>query len=487
MDTQICTILEKAEQFSSSCDGFGVCEHTDDIRSGDIFIANADGIKYIDLALRKGASLIVSDSHHRVGKAVAAEQLVVVNDLQAVARELVQGVYRKALENLQLIGITGTNGKTSTASLVCELLNRVGCRTGYIGTLGFGVIGESITKGRNTTPDVVTLHRYLQDLYQQGCKAVVMEVSSHGIALERIYGLAFHVAAFTNLSRDHLDFHGTQQAYEETKRSFFSDYVIDKLVINLDDRVGLKIFDEWQRSHEDGFVGVSRSHSGDNVIKYANSGSGAQGLSQITIEYCNQSFELSSRLQGDINIVNLTMAIAICHSFGIAVEGLIDAASYLSPVPGRLECVSREDGGNVFIDYAHTPAGVESILLDRSLNLSNSWCVLGCGGDRDTGKRADMAAVAQLSEHVMICDDNVRNDSATQIIIDMLTGVNDKTGVTICRDRKHAIRHVLDAVDSNENVFLLGKGDESVIDYGVKKLAHKDRDVVMQYGGRDGY
>lgn len=484
IENQVSALLAQASQYGWSAKS-GVCEHTDDITKGDIYVANNGGLKFIDVALEKGASLVIYDACAHSDYS-GHSQAVALEDFRKMLVALVDRIYGDIVREVGLVGVTGTNGKTSTASFCCQLLNAIGVRAGYIGTLGYGVVGESVVQGRNTTPDVVTLYRYIYELHKKGCRTVVMEVSSHGIALERIQGLSFVIAAFTNLSRDHLDFHGSMVAYEAVKRSYFLDYRIDGVVVNLDDAVGQKITDEWLEKTNKPCIGVKAfddAGSDCDVLSYKTKGLNAEGAHVISLHSKGGDFEIMSRLHGRFNTVNLVTALAICHALGHRLEVLSDAVREVSPVPGRLENYRTARDVNVFIDYAHTPAGIETVLADDTLDNSESWCVIGCGGDRDSGKRPHMAKAASKAAHLVICDDNVRHDSATQIIIDMLEGIEDKAGTAICRDRKLALAYSLDKANPGSHVFVLGKGNEADIDYGIARLPWRDRDAVTQFGG----
>ncbi len=471
-------LLRTAEQYAGSSDLIGVCQHTNDVATGDIYIAVGKGLSFAQEALDKGAALVVYDACDLVVDVPEHERIVGVENFDNVIRALVRRIYGYAIDGVSLIGITGTNGKTSVAGFVCELLNALGRKTGYIGTLGFGVIGQSIVKGRNTTPDMVTLYRYIATLYMQGCQSIVVEISSHGIALDRIHGLSFFTGVFTNLSRDHLDFHGSMKNYSEVKRLFFANYKMDCLIVNLDDEVGRQIAEEWGNDRP--ILGFSVKHMAPDILRYDSYGIHADGKSHMAIQYEGRTYELSMSLYGNFNAANIVAAIASCLAFNYSMADLMQVVPNVSPIPGRMEYLQTGRQVNVFIDYAHTPASVQAVLTDEFVVSGNIWCVLGSGGDRDIGKRAEMAGMTNYASHVVICDDNVRRDSATRIIIDMLRGVRAKSGTVICRDRKQAISYVLSRAHQGDNVFLLGKGNEIDIDYGKCKIIQCDRDIVEQ-------
>lgn len=473
-------LLSMAEQYMGSSDLIGVCQHTHDMVAGDIYVAVDRGLNFAQEALDKGAVLVIYDSCNCAVDVTESDRIIGVEDLDNVVKELVWRVYGRAIDGVSLIGITGTNGKTSTASFVCELLNILNSKAGYIGTLGFGIIGQSIHKIRNTTPDMVTLYRYIAILYRQGCHTIVVEISSHGIALDRIHGLSFFAGVFTNLSRDHIDFHGSMKNYAAVKRSLFVNYEIDSLIVNLDDEIGRQIAEDWD-SNKPVFA-FSVKYISPEILRYESYGIRSDGRNHINIQYEGKTYDFSILIHGNFNVANIVAAIASCLALNYSMSDLMQAVLNVSPIPGRMEYLQTDRQVNVFIDYAHTPAGIKAVLTDESVASRDVWCVLGSGGNRDAGKRAEMADMAGYASHIVICDDNVRHDSATRIIIDMLWGIHVKSGTIICRDRKQAIGHVLSKAYKDDNVFLLGKGDEDSIDYGSCQVIHSDRDVVEQYG-----
>lgn len=465
----------------------GVCVHTDDLSDNDIFVALGPGVEYIQEASTKGAIAVVCDtggsSDHDVDH---AGRIYHVNGVEEFARSLITFVYGHEIAQVRLIGITGTNGKTSTAYFASQLLNLLGERAGYIGTLGYGVVGEQLQSSRNTTPDIVTLYRYIAILYREGCKTILLEVSSHAIALGRIDGLRFSVAVFTNLSRDHLDFHGTMDAYEETKFSYFTDYVIDRCLVNISDSSGVALYSSlldrqdvdavsygWAYGHGGGYRTVPHYlidfDSSADVIGLT---SAKQGMSRYKVQ-----------LRGIFNIENVSVAIMICHLHGHGMADIAAVVHCVDPVPGRMECLKTDKGSMACVDYAHTPSGVESVLGDKTMSRAKAtvtWCVFGCGGDRDTGKRPLMGEVAaRLSDKAVITDDNVRNDRAEEIICDIVSGIASKSGLVVCRDRAKAIEHAVLNAAEGDRIFVLGKGNEAGMNYGGRFLPFNDVDSIM--------
>jgi UDP-N-acetylmuramoyl-L-alanyl-D-glutamate--2,6-diaminopimelate ligase len=458
----------------------GLCSYSGDVSSGDIFIALGDGVKYIRQALDKGAVYVVCQQGHNLpDNIVESDRIVQVDQPEAYVNDLLPLVYGKVVSEVDLVGITGTNGKTSSAYFCSQLFGFLGIKAGYIGTLGYGIVGEALSASRNTTPDRITLYRYIAQLRNQGCSKIVLEVSSHAISLGRIHGLEFDVGAFTNLSRDHLDFHKTMQAYEEAKLSFFTDYRMNSLVVNLDDVVGKKLYTQQMKSHARRVAGYSRERQQPgNMYRYwYDAEAGA-----LCIEYLGDIYRLPLSTRGQFNIQNMQTAVVICHVSGCSLNDIANVSGQIEAVPGRLEYITVPAGPGVYIDYAHTPDGMSAILGDATLmtpDAGESWCLFGCGGDRDVGKRPIMARTASVyADHVVIVDDNVRNEAAEKILCDMLDGVDEKSGLTICRDRKRAVDYVMREVDKKDVVFLLGKGDESTVDYGDNVIMQRDIDLI---------
>jgi len=432
----------------------------------------------------KGALAVVCQSDSEIPDALCQlENIYAVDEVNDFVTGLLSEVYGSDVASMDLIGITGTNGKTSSAHFTCQLLSLFEDNAGYIGTLGYGVVSDELYKGRNTTPDRITLYRYIARLKRMGCSKIVMEVSSHGIALGRIEGLEFVVGAFTNLSRDHLDFHMTMQAYEDTKLSFFNEYSIKKLVVNADDSVGKKLISRRSEEYASSLSCYGNIDSSlDECYRY--SYGEAEGDPCIEVHHQDSRYQLKVSIKGKYNIENLMAAVLICHASGYPLSQIAAVTASVMPVPGRLECDCTPEGLSVCVDYAHSPAGMEAVLTDESLlpnDSSSTWSVFGCGGNRDKGKRHVMGKVASVySDHVVITDDNTRGEEAEDILCDIVGGVGNKKGLTICRDRKLAITHAVKSAATDDLVLVLGKGDELMMDYGLDEVLHRDIDVVSQ-------
>ena len=349
--------------------GIGVCEHTDDLGDKDIFIAWENAASYILPALEKGALAIVCQlDTPGIDEFRQNDNVIEVENLRHFAFSLVREVYGPNLSQVQLIGVTGTNGKTSTAYFTCQLLELLGVPAGYIGTLGFGVVSAVLGNSRNTTPDFVTLYRYISALYDYGCSHVVMEVSSHALALNRIQGLDFSAGVFTNLSRDHLDFHGSMEAYEDAKLSFFKDYDISNWIINTDYPAGKRLAESKLAKKAGNLIVYGREIADvDNYFQYGFIKEEGQPSSLLDICYAKDHQLMKADLAGGFNLENLVAAVLVCHVLGFRLEEIAGITAMIKPVPGRMECIEDAKGVKICVDYAHTPAGVEAVMEDRLL------------------------------------------------------------------------------------------------------------------------
>lgn len=481
---QVDDILVKARGLTREDQEIGICSHSDDVSPGDIFIVDDAGLPYIDDAFLSGAVMVVCRDTAAATELKVTHQsrLIAIDDFQDVVNGLLDRLYGNAIRQVMLIGVTGTNGKSSTAYFSCGLLSHLGVKTGYIGTMGHGVYGESLVKGRNTTPDLVTIKRYIYNLYQQNCKVVVVEVSSHGIALNRISGINFHAGIFTNLSRDHLDFHGSMHTYKSVKQSFFIDNRNRIAIINSDDEVGREIIENLLEMGADNVFSYGMGRNAPLVDKdYRCTGfSNDKDGYLLEIKGENQMVKAELHVYGDYQIENAMAGVALCAALGHPLEGITKAMASLVPVAGRMECIKVNRKPTICIDFAHTPDAIRTV--SEPMVKEKIWCVFGAGGDRDRGKRSEMGKVASAySEHAIVCDDNARSEVPESIVIDILRGIKNKQTVTVCRDRSRAVCYAVGKADPDDVILLLGKGDEDTTDYGQFRLPLKDVDIARKF------
>ena len=454
------------------------------VQPGDLFIAlkghAVDGRNYIAAAVQQGAAAVLyeADETFVADTALPVPQFA-ITDLPARLCALAGRFYGEPGKQLQLVGVTGTNGKSTTTQLIANWRALLGGTAGVLGTLGNGLFGN-LTPCANTTASAVEIQRELARQQQQGADLVAMEVSSHGLVQHRVSALPFAVAAFTNLSRDHLDYHGTMEEYAAAKRRLFTLLPAEHCVFNADDPVG----QQWlaERPHS---VAYSQTHSLAHLpgrYLYAKQAQfHDRGFSaEITSSW--GMGVLSAPLLGSFNVANILAALACLLVLGYDLKALLAVAPRLQPVTGRMECFGGGEKPLLVVDYAHTPDGLEQALLAARQHCSGRlWCLVGCGGDRDRGKRPMMAAIAErLADRFIITDDNPRTEAPEQIVADMLAGLAAPQLALIEHQREAAIRRALSEAQAGDLILIAGKGHEEYQIIGKQKLTYSDRDTVVQ-------
>lgn len=445
------------------------------VNDGDLFLACSghvvDGRDYIDHAIDSGAVAIVIErgQQWQANSNYRNVPLIIIDDLKEKISEIAGRFYAHPSHSLPLIGVTGTNGKTSCCHLIMQLLNGMGKSCGVIGTLGNGVNGN-IQTAINTTPDAVTIQKLLAHWSEQKLDGVAMEVSSHGLDQKRVAALQFQVALFTNLSRDHLDYHESMEAYASAKAELFKQPGLKAAVINSDDSYG----DYFAGSVAAG-VKTLRYSIDDKAadiwldcVEFSPSGVAAK----IHTPWGDGEFH--SSLLGRFNLSNIVAAISVLSAAGFSFSDVLAAVSNLQAVPGRMESVSQDTDIQVLVDYAHTPAALEAALEAMRLHkLGQLWCVFGCGGDRDRGKRAQMAAVAErLADRVIVTSDNPRSESAAVIIQEIAEGFS--ASYTVEEDRAKAIESAIADASPGDSILIAGKGHENYQQIGDQRLPFSD-------------
>jgi len=380
-------------------------------------------------------------------------------------------------DSLSYIGVTGTNGKTSCTWWLAQLLRDFGKRPGLIGTLGCGVWSSDkpvvMQETGYTTPDAKLLQKILAEFVQQGATHVVMEVSSHGLEQGRVKGVKFSTALFTNLSRDHLDYHGTMEKYGAAKARLFQVSGLKNAVVNVDDPFGRTLAAEIKTA---------------TVIRYSISDASAdvylrdlhidaEGVRGNLVSPWGQA-KIFSPVIGEFNVSNLLGVISVLCAEGFALSSVADAIGNLQSPPGRLQRVSvdkQNEAIQVFVDFAHSPDALEKILTTLKPQTKNKlWCVFGCGGDRDVGKRPVMGAVAsRLADHVIVTSDNPRSENPRDIIDQILVGM-DLHKTTAIEDRKSAIVHAICQANVGDVVLIAGKGHETYQEIKGTKIPFSD-------------
>ena len=462
----------------------GITSDSRAVNTGDLFIAykNTDIMAYVNSAIDAGASAIVIEREQLPDIPKYSAPVIALPQLQAQAGLIAARFYKHPSHDMNVIGVTGTNGKTTVSYLIAQALDiKNPGKSGLVGTLGYGPFND-ICKGPNTTPEPVALQNTFANLQQEKIDAVAMEVSSHGLKEYRVTGVEFDIAVFTNLSRDHLDYHQTMENYATTKRRLFSDYLIRKAVINLDDAFGRELIEEFQNKIE--LVGYTLKPSSENKLPTVSANIVSCNASGMALQVNSPWGEgtLNSVLIGEFNASNLLASLsAICLS-GMPLAETLTALSKCSSVPGRMESFRQEGMPSVIVDYAHTPDALEHVLKDlQSQSSGKLICVFGCGGDRDQGKRAEMGGIAEaLAAHIFLTNDNPRHESAEAIIEDIISGIKDHACFTKELDRRNAIMAAIDSASSNDVVLIAGKGHEDYQEIAGVRHPFSDRSIVQE-------
>ena len=469
------------------------------IGPGDLFLAcgglTTKGHKFINDAIRYGACAVLYDSAESL-PGIGPEKrvpVIAVDDLSSKIGLLAARFFQNPSKELVVTGVTGTNGKTSCSHILAHALSKATASpAGVMGTLGYGVCGE-LEKASHTTPDAITVHRLMNKMKRCDTKDVVMEVSSHGLHQGRIVGVEVDVAVLTNISRDHLDYHQTMQAYVDAKRRLFSWPSLKCAVVNLDDAYAQYMLEAVSSDVERiGYtLGGCGKFSEEGVVKLVRgtilnaSTSGCEVL--VKSEWGEASFKTS--LIGEFNVSNLLAALSVLLWRGVNFDEALARLATVRPLLGRMEVVANaESVPTVIIDYAHTPDALEKALTTiKKLSACKLWCVFGCGGDRDQGKRAQMGSIArEYADEVVVTDDNPRFESPSQIVEDILSGISNREAVHTISNREQAIAYALNQASAEDVVLIAGKGHEDYQDVQGQRTFFSDHAVVLSLLSAEG-
>ncbi|MGI8561353.1 MAG: UDP-N-acetylmuramoyl-L-alanyl-D-glutamate--2,6-diaminopimelate ligase [Luteimonas sp.] len=440
----------------------GLVQDSRSIRPGDAFVAiggfGTHGLHFVEQARRDGASAILFEPPAPEGLP-APEDAIAVPGLLARMGAMADTFHDRPSAAMTTVGVTGTNGKTSTVQLLAQAWTLRGRRAGTIGTLGIGLYGAPEPTGF-TTPLVLQLHALLARLRDVGADAVAMEVSSHALDQGRVDGVHFRVGVFTNLTRDHLDYHGDMDAYGAAKAKLFAGRDLEAAVVNLDDGFGRRLL----AGLDDGRSRIGTSALGDDeaTVAATDVALDAHGIA-FTLRIDGTHRAVRSALLGRFNVDNLLAVAGVLHALGETPDDIADMLSRLQPVAGRMNRL----GGDgrlplVVVDYAHTPDALEQALASlRAHAARRIVCVFGCGGERDRGKRPLMAAAVEAhADNAIVTDDNPRGEDGDAIVADILAGFRSRGAVRVQRDRAKAIAQAIDDASSDDIVLVAGKGHE---------------------------
>lgn len=439
------------------------------VEPGDTFIAikgyTVDGHDYIENAIKNGATRIVATR----GKYDV--ETIIVDDTEKYLNDYLVANISNKFNNVKFIGITGTNGKTTTAYLTSQILTELDINNAYIGTIGYYVKGKFIKELPNTTPDILSLYNLILESIEKNVKVIVMEVSSHSLSLGRINGIELDIAGFTNLTEDHLDYHETMGNYLEAKKLILNYIKDDGIMIsNIDDEYGTCFkYNNFKT------IGFNESDYRINNYEYTNL------TTKINFTHENKLYDVETNLLNKFNIYNYITALAFVHNLGIRIEDVINVTNKIQAPYGRNEIISV-NGGKAIIDYAHTPDAVEKIISSTiEKKVGKVITIVGCGGDRDPKKRPIMGKIAtHLSDYVIFTNDNPRTEDEKNIMKDILDGVS-KTNYKVIYDRREAIKCGLDMIANNDTLLILGKGHEDYQIIGHEKKHLSDKEEVLKY------
>ncbi|ODS24973.1 UDP-N-acetylmuramoyl-L-alanyl-D-glutamate--2,6-diaminopimelate ligase [Candidatus Endobugula sertula] len=466
----------------------GLSMDSREIEKGRIFVAtpgvNTDGKQYIGQAIQQGAVAVFIDSTAQNDHLEYKNSIPIISipDLDQLLSEIAGRFYGHPTQSLYVVGFTGTNGKTTCSQLYAQLSALLGKRSGIVGTLGYGCCSPTLHADHKThlslattgmtTPDAIRTQAICAELLADGSDNLSIEVSSHGLEQGRVAALNINTAVFTNLSHDHLDYHGDMATYGQAKAKLFSMPSLNSAVVNMDDSFSEQLLDKMG--------------NGIDVITYSvNNTSANIYLSNIHYQSSKIDailntpkgiFSVSTHLVGEFNLSNLLAVLSVFYLEHDDFNEVVANIPYLLSIPGRMESISNNLDKHIVIDYAHTPDALKNALLALKSNThSNLWCVFGCGGERDKDKRAVMAAVAEkYADYVVVTNDNPRNENAKSILLDIEKGFKQKN-YTIIEDRAKAICFSIEQCKERDIVLIAGKGHEDYQLIGDKKYPFSDQ------------
>jgi UDP-N-acetylmuramoyl-L-alanyl-D-glutamate--2,6-diaminopimelate ligase len=451
------------------------------VQRGDAFFAlrgtRGHGIDFAHGAVQRGASVVLAEAPAPAELEDPGAPVLWIDGLHAFVGEIASRFFGRPSQAMRVIGVTGTNGKTSTVQLLAQALQYLGHRAATIGTLGAGLHGQ-LREGERTTPDAIAVQQLFAEFRREGASHVAMEVSSHALEQGRVAATAFEVAAFTNLTRDHLDYHGSMEAYGAAKAKLFVWPGLKAAAINIDDAFGRELAHKLPPD-----VHAWRlSSAGDAQADVAASDivTSAEGVA-FNVRTPWGEKQIRSRLLGRFNVANLLTVIGCLAALGESFERIVEAVEALEPVNGRMNRLGGLQGlPLVVVDYAHTPDALEQALKAlRAHCEARLICVFGCGGERDAGKRPQMGEIAErLADVAIVTDDNPRGEDGDAIVAQILAGMTQPQAATVQRDREAAIRAALTMAHTGDVVLIAGKGHETYQEGAGGKRAFDDMAIA---------
>lgn len=480
----ICSSLIKLPNIKIS----GISLDSRIIKKNYLFIAvsgcNTDGKLYIPEAIKKGACAIIKETKKETNYIQWIDKIPVINifKLKNKLSKIAGNYYDHPSRNLKIIGVTGTNGKTTTVSFLAQFIKLLGRKSALLSTIGNGIFGDILTKSDNTTDSPLEIQKSLYEFLINEVELVAIEVSSHGLIQNRVKNIKFNAAAFTNLTHDHLDYHKNMMNYEKSKFILFNNLDVGKKIINTDSYIGscwikkipdaIAVSTECMPKYTNRqffYINVNniKSFGNNNIIPFSSSwGSG----------YINTNFFEK------FNIKNMAIALTTLLSLNYSLKDLINCTYYLTKVPGRMEIIKKKNRPTVVIDYAHTPEALKQVLIViKKRCYGKVWCIFGCGGSRDRSKRSIMGRIAtEYANKVIITDDNPRYEDSQKILQDITKNLK-KTSFRFISDRQQAIKFTIKNSKYNDWILIAGKGCEEYQIYKDKKILHSDYKVAKKY------
>lgn len=451
----------------------GLATDPEAVGKGDLFIAykgvNFDLNRHIKKAVENGAAAVVCEKPEQIDVPCAT-----VKDGRAAVALLARAFYGYADKKLKLVAVTGTNGKTSTAYMLKSIFDKNGNKTGIIGTLGTAY-GDIFISPELTTPDPLCLHGVFADMAASGVEYVFMEVSAHALYYDKIRGLHFEAGIFTNCTQDHLDFFGDMHSYEEAKLKLFENGRCSAIIVNSDDATGVKIMRKNPGCLSYGLENPADSFA-VNITEKLDGSTFVMNLS-------DELYEVKLNMPAKHNIYNALAAATCAKALGVDINIIAEGLSALKSVSGRLERVAKYNGGQVFVDFAHTPDGLEKSLLSlKNLCKGNLYCLFGCGGNRDRSKRPIMGEIAsKIADFVIITSDNPRYEDPYSIIAQIESGVKKNGGKYVAvTDREIAIEYALNLLEEGDILLVAGKGGENYQEIMGIKHSYNDNTVIKK-------
>ncbi len=455
------------------------------VAAGNVFIALAGsrqhGLSHAKQAITQGACAIVFDPAGG-GKELAEDlqgniPMIAVENLGLVLGDIAARFYGDPSSLMTVIGITGTNGKTSCSQFLSQVLDDCG----IIGTLGWGEWGK-LHKTVNTTPDALAIQNIFASLWTSGKKTVAMEVSSHGLEQGRVNGVRFKGAVFTNISRDHLDYHGTMENYLQAKLALLQMPDLAFVVVNLDDAYSEQILaaipatlQVWGVTHAS--HSLAKVHEGIVAENIINNTTGIE----FSVRWRDEVHKVTIPLYGDFNVENVLCVLAVMLALGMPLVEATHKLARLQAVEGRMQRFGGNDQPLIFVDYAHTPDALDKVLASVKKHCHQDlWVVFGCGGNRDKGKRAEMGACAeQWANHVIVTDDNPRFENSLDIVNDILSGCKDRHKIEVIQNREQAIRGTIARAKAGDCIVIAGKGHEDYQEINGERCSFSDSACVL--------